>query len=71
MEKWGIGYEPCHNGVILFLSISDRVFYIYAGEAARKQLSDDALKHIIDNKVALLKEERYREAILNGINNIA
>ena len=43
MDKWGVGYPPCNNGVVLFLSKSDKMLYIYAGKGARDLLNDDVL----------------------------
>ena len=32
LDRWGVGYAPCNNGVLLFISINDRVLHIYAGK---------------------------------------
>ncbi len=43
MDNWGVGYAGCNNGVVLFVSINDRVLHIYAGKGARNKLNDNVL----------------------------
>lgn len=70
MDEWGVGYPECNNGVVMFLSIFDRVMYIYVGSGALRKLSEDALEEIIREMKLLLKDENYDEAVLVGIHSI-
>ncbi len=47
MDLWGVGYYPCNNGVVIFLSQDDRVLYIYAGKGKLNVILFLRLKGII------------------------
>ena len=51
-DAWGVGNAGCDNGLLLFLSIDDRTFYLKTAAATRKVLPDSTARVILDNMVA-------------------
>ena len=31
LDRWGVGYAPCNNGVVIYIAVQDRKLNIYAG----------------------------------------
>jgi uncharacterized membrane protein YgcG len=69
-DKWGIGNEETLKGILLFLSISDRVVYISTGDGVTEKLSFQAVQAIIFKMSSSLKEENYGEGIAIAIKEI-
>lgn len=70
---WNIGSNDsrCSNGVLLFLSINDRVGYIATGREARLKLSDWRARNIITYTMApFLQQHRVGEAVQAGLEEI-
>ena len=70
-DKWGVGNTAClGSGIVLFLSIQDRLIYISAGKGLLQILSTDRIDHIIQEMKPFLKEQEYAKAIVNAIHYI-
>ncbi|CAK8994478.1 unnamed protein product [Durusdinium trenchii] len=69
-DAWGVGHAGCDNGVMLFLSISDRMFYLKTAKKTREVLTDGLAQRILDNMKPLLKGGYVADAILKGSSEI-
>lgn len=69
-EEWGIGKKETDNGVLLLLAIEDRSLRIEVGYGLEGALPDSVSDRIVREMVPLLKESRYDEAILRGVQDI-
>ena len=65
-DNWGVGDAGCDNGVLLFVSVSDRMFYLKTAKKTREVLWDSTVRRILDNMKPLLKEGKVGDAILRG-----
>ncbi|KAH3757729.1 Dynein heavy chain 12, axonemal [Pelomyxa schiedti] len=63
MDKWGVGNKDCNNGVLLFVSIQDRVIHISTGAGAKKVMTENAIDAVFELARPLLKAEKYDEAV--------
>lgn len=64
-DHWGIGYPGCGNGVVLLISIDDRVAFI-STNSREETLSDQKAVTIVDNMRPLLRAQRFDEAVLQA-----
>jgi uncharacterized membrane protein YgcG len=46
-DIWGVGDKHCHNGVLLLISLGDRVLHISTGKGARETLNDETASIIV------------------------
>ena len=70
-DKWGVGDKTTNNGVLLFLSIEDRVLFISTGAGVEHQLTSRALDVTINNMRTYLRRKEYFEAMDYAILDIA
>jgi uncharacterized membrane protein YgcG len=64
----GVGSSECDgSGILLFLSIQDRVIYISTSLGIQRILTTSRLDSVIDRMKPYLKKEEYANAILNCI----
>eukprot|EP00536_Pseudo-nitzschia_multiseries_P000306 jgi/Psemu1/321528/estExt_fgenesh1_pg.C_40044 len=84
-NSWGIGHEiPITNesefdssggggtGVLVFLSIHDRIVFISVGGALRRILTNGRIDRIIrDDMRSELKRANYEQGLINAIDEIA
>jgi uncharacterized membrane protein YgcG len=71
-DAWGVGVPTScgGTGVLFLLSDLDRRVYISRGDALRDVLADRRLDRTICNMKPLLHQQKYKEAILQGLNEI-
>ncbi len=70
-NTWGVGNIQCDgSGIVLFLSIQDRVVYISRGKGLKDVLSPTRIDHIIEKMKPFLREQQYSEATVNAIYSI-
>mmetsp|Transcript_28439 Transcript_28439/g.80252 ORF Transcript_28439/g.80252 Transcript_28439/m.80252 type:complete len:542 (+) Transcript_28439:167-1792(+) len=67
---WGVGFQECENGVLLFVSVEDRRVFISRGKGLTGVLSDHSLDNIIDRMKPYLKAKRYGDAVSQGVAHI-
>lgn len=60
---WGVGDKTTENGIVLFLSIEDRVVYISTGKGVKEKLTDITIQSIIAHMRPYLKKADYGTAI--------
>ena len=70
-DAWGVGNIQCNgSGILLFLSIRDRVAYISTSQGLTRILTKTRIDHIIDEMKPFLRDEEYSKAIVNSIHYI-
>ena len=62
-DNWGVGDKALNNGILLFLSISDRSIYISTGKGVKKMITNQVIDSLIDNMKPSLRMKKYSEAI--------
>jgi len=71
-NKWGIGAQTkCGDtGILVYISITDRVIYISKGSALNELLIPSRIDTIINKMKPYLRSNLYKEAIENGLFHI-
>lgn len=69
-DTWGVGDRSKQNGILMFVSVDDRVLYISTGKGVEDKLPSRVLNLIIEGMKPSLKEQRYGRAIERGIIEI-
>ena len=70
-NTWGVGKKGTDNGVLLVIAPNERKMRIETGKGVGDRLTDLESSHILRERVGpLLKQERFREAILAGLTGI-
>ncbi len=71
-NHYGVGQKECNgSGILLFLSLNDRVVYISISNGLKPILTEDRIDHIIDFVMKpYLREEEYSEAVIKAIQTI-
>jgi uncharacterized protein len=70
-NKWGVGKKGPDNGVLLVIAPNERKMRIETGKGVGDRLTDLESSHILRERVGpLLKQERFRDAILAGLVGI-
>jgi uncharacterized protein len=71
-NAWGIGREKLDNGVLLVIAPAEHRVRIETGKGIGGQLTDLQASDIIEHKIApRLREGRYHDAIVDGVDAIA
>lgn len=70
LEKWGVGDSSLQNGVLIFLSVDDRVIFISLGTQIQARLSSLEVERVISHVSPLLKLGEYGSAIERAIIEI-
>lgn len=67
-DRWGVGSTDCGgSGILLFLSVNDRVVYISIGSGLVSTLTSNRIDGIIENMKPFLRNDEYSHAIVNSI----
>lgn len=69
MDRFGVGYQPCNNGVVILLSVNDSTVYISTGAGSSKQLDSDAINAILNSALGQLELGHWNDAIITILNN--
>jgi uncharacterized protein len=70
-NTWGVGKKGADNGVLLVIAPNERKMRIETGKGVGDRLTDLESSHILREQVGpLLKQARFREAILAGLTAI-
>lgn len=62
-NDWGVGRRECQNGVVFFMSIQDRHYYISTGEGVKNILTVKAVEHFAKVMKDKLRDHKYDEAV--------
>ena len=69
-DTWKVGNIQSNNGIIIFLSISDRVVFISTGKGVKDKLKDYTIDNIVEKMRPYLKNADYGSAIELSIIHI-
>ena len=70
-DAWGVGDRTTNNGILLFLSISDRLVYISTGAGVKEKLTPREIQAVISNMRSLLRSRSYEKAISSAVVEIS
>jgi uncharacterized membrane protein YgcG len=70
MDRFGVGYAPCNNGIVTFLSTLDRKYYTYVGAGVVDVMTLDAIDKISSGVVPYLKQSNWNVAMTTMVNGI-
>lgn len=62
-NSWGVGEKDSQNGVLVFLSIKDRTFFISRGEGVAKQLTDRHIDRVMEHVKPMLRVNDVGRAV--------
>ena len=70
-DSWGVGNTECNgSGIVLLMSVKDRVAYISTSSGLSPILTKGRIDHIIEEMKSLLKDQEYAKATVNAIHFI-
>eukprot|EP00667_Euglena_gracilis_P017784 EG_transcript_18794 len=69
-NRWGIGARDKSNGILMLLSIEDRLMRIQTGAGSRMALSDAKCQDIIEEMKPFLRQEDYGGGCVYGFQLI-
>lgn len=69
-DSWGVGDAACQNGVVIFVSVSDRAMHISTGRGAKQVLTDKRVHDIFQRIKPLMRKEQYGKALLAAVNQV-
>jgi uncharacterized membrane protein YgcG len=70
LQNWGVGDSSLQNGVLIFLSVIDRVIYISLGTEIQAKLSSADVDRVVNHVAPLLKSDEYGSALERAIIEI-
>jgi uncharacterized membrane protein YgcG len=72
-DAWGVGHSTSQGGtgVVIFLSVADRVIYISKGGALDKVLSNARIESIISSSRPALKQAKYAVGLMDTVDAIS
>lgn len=69
-DKWQVGDKQCQNGVVLFVSVSDRVIGISIGKGLKSTFTDAMVQPFIKVFGTELKKGQYGQSLIFGVELI-
>eukprot|EP01039_Chlorochromonas_danica_P002056 gene2056-2243_t len=69
-NRWGVGKEDKNDGILIFLSIQDRLVYISTGNGVESKLSFEVIDQLIQHMRPYLRKEKYGQALISTIIHI-
>ena len=70
-DNWGVGDKTRQDGILVFLSINDRVVYISTGSGVQRQLTKQFIDYIISDMKPDLKLKEYGKALERAVTQIS
>ena len=72
-DSWGVGHatEVGGTGVLLFLSVEDRIIYVSRRGAVEKLLTDARVDTVISEVTSSLKQTKYADGLLVALDMLA
>lgn len=71
MDSWGVGKQPCNNGIVLAMAIKDRQMFIATGRGAKENVPDAELSKVIERMRPLMRDGDYASAAEQCVSDIA
>ena len=69
-DAWGVGDAEKQNGVLLFLSIEDRVVFVSVGRGVQSTLTNDNIDVMVENMKPYLRKNDYGGALDYAITDV-
>lgn len=69
-DTWGVGDKETNNGILIFLSLNDRVVYISTGVGVQSKLTRQFIDYLVSEMKPDLKQARYGTAIEKTVTQI-
>jgi uncharacterized membrane protein YgcG len=69
-DSWGVGDRNTNNGVLVFLSISDRAWYVSTGEGVQDRLYGETIDQVMDHAKGKLRSNDVGGAVEGVINEM-
>lgn len=69
-NDWGVGHAQDGTGILIFLSVQDRVVYISRGKAFDSLLRDSRIERIIGEMRDLLQRQKYGDGLILGVDMV-
>jgi len=66
-DRWGVGNVGCNDGILLFVSLRDRVAFLRTGRGVREIVTDEVAQVITDRMADHFKEGKVDEGIVGGM----
>ena len=66
-DSWGIGDKNKQDGILIFLSVKDRVVYISTGYGLTHKITSNSIQRIIESMRTDLKSKNYSTALERAI----
>ena len=70
-DTWGVGDKTRQDGILVFLSINDRVVYISTGSGVQRKLTKQFIDYIISDMKPDLKQKEYGRALERVVTQIS
>lgn len=70
-DLWGIGSADKNDGVLIFIAVDDRVFYVSVGEGMLHRLDAVAIRIIFDTTTSILKEGNLDQAVQSAVRMVS
>lgn len=62
-DQWGVGHKDNNDGILIFLSVKDRQFYISTGKGVMNKLDNNKIARIVGNIKGHLKANEFGYAL--------
>eukprot|EP01084_Bolivina_argentea_P102029 182844_1 len=71
-KQWGVGTKYCNNGILVFLSIKDKVIHISTGSGVKHIINSYWIKNTLIANIMkpLLKRKQYSTAVYTCVKTI-
>lgn len=69
-NTWGVGDKETNNGIVIFLSLTDRVVYISTGVGVQSKLTRQFIDYLVTEMKPDLKNAQYGTAIEKTVTQI-
>jgi TPM domain len=69
-DTWGVGDKETNNGILIFLSLNDRVVYISTGVGVQGKLTRQFIDYLVSEMRPDLKKAQYGTAIEKTVTQI-
>eukprot|EP01101_Sappina_pedata_P002191 TRINITY_DN12447_c0_g1_i1.p1 TRINITY_DN12447_c0_g1~~TRINITY_DN12447_c0_g1_i1.p1 ORF type:complete len:428 (-),score=98.96 TRINITY_DN12447_c0_g1_i1:94-1377(-) len=69
-DEWAVGFPTCQTGLVFFISVVDRQFYLSVGYDARPVVTDAIAVQIFNGMKKSLRANQFEKAILHGIKDL-
>lgn len=70
-KRWKLGSKDQNNGLLMCFAMQDKKMYILTGTGIEQTLTNEKVKHIIDNTITpYFRQAKYNEGINMGLDKM-